>query len=39
MRSLDLDTLRSVNADVGAIALGHPLGCSGTRLVITFSGD
>ncbi|PVG81938.1 3-oxoadipyl-CoA thiolase [Nocardioides gansuensis] len=24
-----------VNADGGAIALGHPLGCSGTRIVVT----
>lgn len=27
-----------VNADGGAIALGHPLGCSGTRLLITLLG-
>jgi len=27
-----------VNADGGAIALGHPLGCSGARLVITVMG-
>jgi hypothetical protein len=27
-----------VNADGGAIALGHPLGCSGTRLVVTLLG-
>ncbi|MDR6865819.1 acetyl-CoA acyltransferase [Microbacterium resistens] len=26
---------RTVNADGGAIALGHPLGCSGTRIVVT----
>ena len=24
-----------VNADGGAIALGHPLGCSGTRITLT----
>jgi hypothetical protein len=27
-----------VNADGGAIALGHPLGCSGARLLITLLG-
>jgi acetyl-CoA acetyltransferase family protein len=32
---LDLDTL---NADGGAIALGHPLGSSGCRIVITLLG-
>ncbi|MDH2412518.1 thiolase family protein [Nocardioides sp. CER19] len=32
---LDLDT---VNADGGAIALGHPLGASGTRIVLTLLG-
>jgi acetyl-CoA acetyltransferase family protein len=32
---LDLDT---VNADGGAIALGHPLGSSGARLVVTLLG-
>ena len=37
MRDLDLDP-EIVNADGGAIALGHPLGCSGTRLVITLLG-
>ena len=34
IRELGLDE-RSVNADGGAIALGHPLGCSGTRIVVT----
>jgi len=33
-RSLGLDMAR-VNVNGGAIALGHPLGCSGTRLVTT----
>jgi len=33
--NLDLDT---VNADGGAIALGHPLGCSGARLTVTLLG-
>jgi 3-oxoadipyl-CoA thiolase len=28
----------TVNADGGAIALGHPLGCSGVRLVVTLMG-
>src|SRR4051794_27748385 len=32
---LDLDR---VNADGGAIALGHPLGCSGARLTVTLLG-
>jgi hypothetical protein len=32
---LDEDTL---NADGGAIALGHPLGSSGARLVVTLLG-
>ncbi len=34
MRDLKLNA-DIVNADGGAIALGHPLGCSGTRLVVT----
>jgi acetyl-CoA acetyltransferase family protein len=34
---LKLDPER-VNADGGAIALGHPLGCSGARLVVTLLG-
>jgi 3-oxoadipyl-CoA thiolase len=34
IRRLDLDD-DIVNADGGAIALGHPLGCSGARLVVT----
>jgi hypothetical protein len=37
IRRLGLDPDR-VNADGGAIALGHPLGCSGTRLVVTLLG-
>jgi 3-oxoadipyl-CoA thiolase len=37
IRDLDLDP-EIVNADGGAIALGHPLGCSGTRLVVTLLG-
>jgi len=32
---LDAET---VNADGGAIALGHPLGCSGARLTVTLLG-
>ena len=32
---LDPDT---VNVDGGAIALGHPLGCSGARLIVTLLG-
>lgn len=34
IRDLRLDE-QIVNADGGAIALGHPLGCSGTRLAVT----
>ncbi|WP_446666787.1 thiolase family protein [Flexivirga sp. B27] len=34
IRDLELDA-DIVNSDGGAIALGHPLGCSGTRLVVT----
>ncbi|MFJ6392940.1 thiolase family protein [Streptomyces sp. NPDC091972] len=37
MRRLKLDE-ESVNADGGAIALGHPLGSSGSRLVLTLVG-
>ncbi|HTU73349.1 MAG TPA: acetyl-CoA C-acyltransferase [Trebonia sp.] len=37
IRRLKLDQDR-VNADGGAIALGHPLGCSGARLVVTLVG-
>jgi acetyl-CoA acetyltransferase len=37
IRRLGLDE-DIVNADGGAIALGHPLGCSGARLVITLLG-
>jgi 3-oxoadipyl-CoA thiolase len=34
MKSLDLDPA-NVNVNGGAIAIGHPLGCSGARLVTT----
>jgi 3-oxoadipyl-CoA thiolase len=37
IRDLGLDP-DIVNADGGAIALGHPLGCSGTRLLVTLMG-
>ncbi|GAA1860507.1 thiolase family protein [Microbacterium koreense] len=37
MRRLGLDSDR-VNVDGGAIALGHPLGSSGARLVVTLLG-
>ena len=37
MRRLKMDEVR-VNADGGAIALGHPLGCSGARLVVALVG-
>jgi acetyl-CoA acetyltransferase family protein len=37
MRDLDLDPT-IVNASGGAIALGHPLGASGTRILVTLLG-
>jgi acetyl-CoA acetyltransferase family protein len=37
IRRLKLDEER-VNADGGAIALGHPLGCSGARILLTLLG-
>jgi acetyl-CoA acetyltransferase len=37
IRDLGLDP-DLVNSDGGAIALGHPLGASGTRLVVTLLG-
>ncbi|WP_149084705.1 MULTISPECIES: acetyl-CoA C-acyltransferase [Microbacterium] len=37
IRRLGLDEAR-VNADGGAIALGHPLGSSGSRLLVTLMG-
>ncbi len=37
MRELGLD-LETVNRDGGAIALGHPLGSSGARIVVTLLG-
>ena len=37
IRRLGLDESR-VNADGGAIALGHPLGSSGSRLLVTLLG-
>ncbi|HWE63039.1 MAG TPA: acetyl-CoA C-acyltransferase, partial [Chloroflexota bacterium] len=36
MRALELDPVR-VNPNGGAIALGHPLGCSGARLATTLA--
>ncbi|WP_353650984.1 acetyl-CoA C-acyltransferase [Nakamurella sp. A5-74] len=37
VRGLGLDP-EVVNNDGGAIALGHPLGCSGTRILVTLLG-
>jgi 3-oxoadipyl-CoA thiolase len=37
IRRLGLDP-ELVNRDGGAIALGHPLGCSGTRILVTLLG-
>jgi len=38
IRTLDLDPAK-VNLNGGAIALGHPLGCTGARLAITISRE
>lgn len=38
MRTLDLDPAK-VNINGGAIALGHPLGCTGTKLTVQLLGD
>ena len=37
LRRLGIDE-EIVNSDGGAIALGHPLGCSGARLLVTLMG-
>ena len=37
MRALEMDEAR-VNVHGGAVALGHPLGASGTRILITLLG-
>jgi len=37
LRRLKIDE-EIVNANGGAIALGHPLGCSGARLLVTLIG-
>ncbi|HRE27146.1 MAG TPA: acetyl-CoA C-acyltransferase, partial [Anaerolineales bacterium] len=37
-RALELDPER-VNVNGGAIALGHPLGCSGARLTISLMNE
>ena len=34
MRELEIDQ-EKLNVNGGAIALGHPLGCSGARIVVT----
>ena len=34
MKLLDLDPSR-VNVHGGAVALGHPIGCSGTRILLS----
>ena len=38
MRQLELDPGR-VNVNGGAIALGHPLGCTGAKLTVQLLGD
>jgi acetyl-CoA acyltransferase len=38
IRTLDLD-LEKVNVNGGAIALGHPLGCTGAKLTATLLGE
>jgi acetyl-CoA C-acetyltransferase len=37
MRELEIDPTR-VNVDGGAIALGHPIGASGARILVTLLG-
>ena len=37
MRALDMDPER-VNVHGGAVALGHPIGASGTRILVTLLG-
>ena len=34
MKKLDLDP-KKVNVNGGAVSLGHPLGCSGARIIVT----
>ena len=34
MKKLDLDA-KKVNVNGGAVSLGHPLGCSGARIIVT----
>ena len=34
MRALGMDEAK-VNVNGGAVALGHPIGCSGTRILVT----
>ena len=34
MDELDIDYSK-VNVNGGAVALGHPIGCSGTRILVT----
>ena len=38
MKVLDIDPAR-VNVNGGAIALGHPLGCTGSKLLTTLAGE
>ena len=38
VRELDLDP-ETVNVNGGAIALGHPVGCSGARIVVTLAHE
>jgi acetyl-CoA C-acetyltransferase len=33
--SIDIDKLRGVNVNGGAIAIGHPVGASGARVLVT----
>ena len=37
LKTLELDP-EKVNVHGGAVALGHPIGCSGTRLLVTLLG-
>ena len=38
IKQLNLDTSK-VNINGGAIALGHPLGCTGAKLTVQLLGD
>jgi acetyl-CoA acetyltransferase len=39
MRELGIDHEKQLNPKGGAIAIGHPLGCSGARIMATLMND